>query len=268
MSGINTLFILKALIYFPVKRILITNDDGIDSPGLKALENSLEGLGEVWVIVPETQKSGAGRGLTVHEDITLKKISTHRYTLNATPASAVSIAAKKLIPKLDLVVSGINLGANIGVDAVMWSGTCGAAFEAAGFGIPGIATSFEVLDNKQAFINNIKHDFSHAEHYLRKIFVRVLGTGMPKGVSVLNINFPNGKPKGVSATTIGAQYIRPLITEKTKNCFRIGGEFVPKPVPGNDVHAVLEKRHVSISPITLKGFDVNTSLIMDFIKEL
>ena len=110
-------------------RILISNDDGIDAPGIRALELALEGLGEIWVVAPATGQSAKSHALTMHEPLEIQERGPRRFAVTGTPADSVYVAIHRVLPDLpDIVVSGINRGANIGED-VHYSGTVAAARE-------------------------------------------------------------------------------------------------------------------------------------------
>jgi len=123
-------------------KILLTNDDGIDSPGLKAMEKKLSELYEVMVVAPAEERSGFSNSLTIHKSVKIKKISKNHYSCSGTPADCVHRTLHKIINGFvpDIVVSGINLGPNLGTD-IVYSGTAAAARQAAIMGVPGVAVS-------------------------------------------------------------------------------------------------------------------------------
>lgn len=163
-----------------------------------------------------------------------------------------------LMPSVDLVVSGINLGANIGFTTVMWSGTCGAAFEASYLGVPAIASGQEFPpDVDPAAPEKSKMpDFSIAKSYLRQLAEKVLENGLPTGIDVLNINFPHGAHNGIAVEPLGPQYVRGTV-QKRKDGYYITGVIEPKEVPQTDVYALYKERKIVITPLTLKGFDAD-----------
>ena len=139
-------------------RILVSNDDGIDTPGIKVLERVARGLSkDVWVVAPETQQSAASHSLTLHRPLRLRKISRRRYAVNGTPTDCVFLAFNKILADgpPDLVLSGVNDGPNVGED-VTYSGTIAAAMEATLFGAPAVAFS-------QAYGDDRKHHWGTAE---------------------------------------------------------------------------------------------------------
>ncbi len=121
--------------------ILVTNDDGIASPGIKILSKTLQSIGEVYVVAPETEQSAVAHALTLHRPLKFQEVSSNTYFVNGTPTDCVIIAVKKLLPRMpDIIVSGINNGGNLG-DDITYSGTVAAAMEGTILGIPSIAVS-------------------------------------------------------------------------------------------------------------------------------
>lgn len=165
--------------------ILVCNDDGADAPGLQALINMVLPLGNVKVVVPEQPQSGMSHSITISKPIRAKlkeqKQGYEFYTVPGTPADCIKIALNRLCEtRPDIVVSGINHGSNSAI-SVIYSGTMGAAIEAALYGIPAIG--FSVLDY------SVNADFSLVEKYGTKIIETVLKNGLPHQVA-LNVNFP------------------------------------------------------------------------------
>jgi len=251
-----------------MKRILLTNDDGFDSTGIQAAEKALEGLGELWIIAPDVQRSGSGRSVTSYRPIRFRKENSHKYIINGTPADAVLIAKEQLMPSIDLVVSGINSGANVGFDTIMWSGTCGAAIEAASLGVPSIAISLE-LGEITLRKNFDERDFDESVKLLKKVASKILTKGLPEGISMLNINIPR-QPSGITVARLGKTYLKgtvALLQDKEGEYFQVGGKIEPTETPGTDAYSLHFDRKVVITPITLRGFDLDTEKIADFIKD-
>jgi len=148
-----------------MKQILLTNDDGIQAPGLKSLEESLASLGEVTVVAPDREMSGASQSISVHAPLRVRQLDERHYAVSGTPADTVIIALYHLLPqKPDLVVSGINPGGNLG-ESVVYSGTVAAAMEAVLHGVPSIAISLATR----------KHlDFSSAATFAAQLAAKVL----------------------------------------------------------------------------------------------
>jgi 5'-nucleotidase len=177
-----------------VTAILLTNDDGIDAEGLKTLEEALKDLAYIIVVAPDQERSAVSHGLTLRTRLELKEIRTNHYVVNGTPADCVILALRQLFVQFpDLVISGINHGANLG-DDIMYSGTVGAAREAAHHGIPSIAVS-QAYDEKPA-------RFKEGVAFLREMIESILRKGLG-GELCLNVNFPIGKIKGMRITRQG-----------------------------------------------------------------
>ncbi len=187
---------------FPTNRplILISNDDGIDAPGLRALVSALSGLGDLCVVAPLTEQSAVGHAITVRDPVRARPWPFETppdvvaaYAVTGTPADCVKLAIDKLVPRRpDLVVSGINQGPNAAVN-VIYSGTVSAATEAAILGIDALAVSLCRWRGG---------DFGPAGRYARRIAAGVLREGLPPGV-LLNVNVPAlplGEIRGVAVT--------------------------------------------------------------------
>ncbi|NDJ34652.1 MAG: 5'/3'-nucleotidase SurE [Chloroflexi bacterium] len=177
--------------------ILITNDDGIDSPGLVALAAALDPLGDLLIVAPQFQQSGAGRSMHSHYSgrilettVSLNGKTWHAYAADASPALSVQHGYYELAPRVpSLVVSGINFGENIGLSAGTISGTVGAALEGAAKGVPSIAVSLEV-DPALHLDFDDSVDFSVAMHFARVFAEKLLAVERPDDVDVLKVDIP------------------------------------------------------------------------------
>jgi 5'-nucleotidase len=177
-----------------VKAILLTNDDGIDAEGLRGLEAALESLAHVVVVAPDEERSAVSHGLTLRTHLVLREVSPDHYVLNGTPADCVIHALRHLFIQFpDLVISGINHGANLG-DDIMYSGTVAAAREASAHGIPALALS-QAYDDKPI-------RFKEGVAYSRDLVAALLYNGLG-GEICLNVNFPVGRIKGTKITRMG-----------------------------------------------------------------
>lgn len=188
-------------------RILITNDDGIHADGIKALEAALSDLGEVFVVAPEAEMSGASHSLTLARPLRIRRIDDHHWTVDGTPTDCVVMALNKILPPdmpPDICCSGINHGPNLGDDA-SYSGTVAGAMEATILGVPGIAFSLAVSRDP---------DFRESARVAASITDKALSTGLPGG-TLLNVNVPRGVPAGTRITTQGFKTARPVISEHT-----------------------------------------------------
>jgi len=177
-----------------MKRILVTNDDGVRSEGIHALARALQPLGEVIVVAPQTEASAIGHALTLRRPLRMEQLEPSVYEVDGTPTDCVNIALTQLYKPRgmtpDLVVSGINKGYNLG-DDVTYSGTVAGALEAALLGIPGIAVS------QQRTLAT--YDFTAAAAAAAEVAALVLPRGLTPR-TFLNINVPSVTPKGIRAT--------------------------------------------------------------------
>lgn len=187
----------KAPLDLAKSRILVTNDDGINAPGLKVLEKVARSLTkDVWVVAPEIEQSGAGHSLTLRRPLQVRRLSARRFAVDGTPTDCVLLAVHHLIPKRrpDLVLSGVNRGGNLGED-VTYSGTIAAAMESTLLEIPAIALS-QMRDG-------LKIRWHTAEHYAPDIIKKLTSLNWPKGV-LMNINFPSV----ATAAVKGVHFVR------------------------------------------------------------
>ncbi len=182
--------------------IMITNDDGIDSPGLKALQKAMAALGRTVVVTPERDNSAVSHSLTMHRPLRINRISEDIYTLDGTPTDCVAIGLGKLLKeKPDLLVSGINAGPNLG-DDISYSGTVSAAIEGTMYGIPSMALSLAA---------DPPYDYTLAMRVAASLAERILANRLPEN-TLLNVNIPGAvamqrlrrHPPG--QTTLGKQY--------------------------------------------------------------
>ncbi|RLF11723.1 MAG: 5'/3'-nucleotidase SurE [Thermoprotei archaeon] len=237
--------------------ILLTNDDGIRSPGLLAARKALEELGKVMVVSPDREYSCIGKAITAGRVIKVRKTRMAdgklAYAVSGTPADSVLIALNKLLRrKPRLLISGINLGPNLGMDDALDSGTLGAAFEAALRGIPSIAVSYCMVRGEGEEL--VIDDLSAAAEVTKRLAESVLKNGMPRGVDVLSVNVPKGFRLGstpVKVTKLSLKPYRDLHVEED------GGYIIKSWTldvypddPGSDVEAVKEGA-LTITPIKI-----------------
>ena len=226
-------------------RILLTNDDGIASPGLHALEAALAPSHEVWVVAPESEKSGGSHSITIHDSIRARKAGERRFACRGTPADCVMVAVLGLVPgDIDIIISGINPGHNLGTD-ILYSGTAAGARQGALMDVPSVALS---VGAPRAAL-----DFAAAAEFAARnleIF-RSLGTDD----HFLNINFPSaGHVDAETAITFPSRriYRTELYTYTAPDgdvyCFMGGALPDAHPEDGSDC-MVLAQGRISISPI-------------------
>lgn len=249
----------KKIVYNKKKRkrplILVTNDDGIHSHGIRILAKHLRKLGDVYVVAPDQERSAASHSLTLHRPLRIEKISPYFYAVDGTPTDCINLGINAIMKEQPtLIVSGINRGPNLG-DDVHYSGTVSAAVEGGIFEIPSIAMSL---------VTRTKFQFESAAHFGAKLAAKVLKKGLPKGV-ILNVNVPNlpkTRIKGFQYTILGNRNYSDIIVEKVdprgRKYYWIGGDEVDsEELAGSDCTAVANG-YVSVTPIrvnlTATGF--------------
>jgi 5'-nucleotidase len=242
------------------KLILISNDDGIDSAGIRVLENALSPLGRVVVVAPDGEQSGSSHSLTLRSPIATTTIDENHYRVCGTPTDCVLLATQVILDrKPDILVSGINHGPNMGED-VTYSGTVAAAFEGTILGIQSLAVSALQRSVADAEVNG-----QHA----RTVVEKVLETGLPR-YTVLNVNIPDPEVsavKGIRITNLGSRHYENFIdTEPSSGGevqYTIGGS---DPVwtgnEGTDIAAV-RAGYVSITPLNLDMTDYKALVEME-----
>mgnify|MGYP000108539263 FL=1 len=232
--------------------ILVTNDDGINAPGIRTLISVIKDIGDVIVVAPDSPQSGMGHAITINSTlhssrITPKNSEIIEYSCSGTPADCVKLAINELMPrKPDLCVSGINHGSNSSIN-VIYSGTMSAAIEAGIEGVPAIG--FSLLDYSW------NADFSHSKDFIRKITLNALNNGIPKGV-VLNVNIPAVKKSDIKGVKICRQAKAYWVEEfdKRKNplgqeYYWLTGKFVNKDQGEDTDEWALKNNYISIVPV-------------------
>lgn len=182
-------------------RILITNDDGIHSPGLAVTEKIARTLSEdVWVVAPENEQSGASHSLTLASPLRLRQISERRYAVSGTPTDCVMMACLHILKAQppELILSGINWGSNM-ADDVTYSGTIAGAMEGCALGIPSIALSQSHEEGDRQAI-----DWSAGEAHGADVIRRLVKAGWPKG-TLINVNFPGCEAAAVKGIKVVPQ---------------------------------------------------------------
>jgi len=238
------------------KHILVTNDDGVLAPGLLALVLEMRKLGKVSILAPDRNWSGRGHVKTLDHALRVKEVrladGTQAFASDGAPSDCVALATLGYFKEpIDLVVSGINAGANLGHD-VTYSGTVTAAMEAVIAGVPGIAVSLEIVEG---YIGDF--DYAPAARTAGKMVQQVIENGLAHGV-LLNVNvplLPEEKIRGIKVTRQGLRVYHSRLDERTdprgRPYYWIGGD-APTGVPerGTDVGALAEG-FVSVSPLQL-----------------
>ncbi|HVR43171.1 MAG TPA: 5'/3'-nucleotidase SurE [Thermoanaerobaculia bacterium] len=227
-------------------RILVTNDDGIYSEGLRKLAEALGTLGEVTIVAPDREQSAASHALTLNRPLRLLQIEEHEWIVDGTPTDCVNLAVLYLLKERrpDIICSGINFGPNLG-DDVTYSGTISAAFEGSLLQIPSIAFSALVGEH---------FSFERSAELAARLVAEVLERPRDARI-ILNVNFPVEPIRGIRVTRLGKRVYSEGVIERLdprgRKYFWIGGE---PPVwtrdQGTDFEAV-EQGYVSITPLHL-----------------
>ena len=245
--------------------ILVTNDDGVHSPGLHAAAEAVAGLGDLLLVAPATQQTAMSRAfVTDGEAGVIKRAVVHiagravpGYAVSGSPVMAVTHAVLELAERpIRLSVSGINYGENIG-GTIGVSGTVGAAFEADAHGIPSIAAAITAQVSEWRTFGTL--DWTAARHFTRLLARQVLDQGMPEGVSVLNLNVPRSATTRTELRrTVQSQqpyYVRrgPASARPLDQPYQFPVEVVvdrDRLEPGTDIHAIVCDQVASVTPLT------------------
>ena len=232
--------------------ILVTNDDGINAPGIRTLISIMKDIGDIVVVAPDSPQSGMGHAITINSTlhssrITPKDSEITEYSCSGTPADCVKLAINELMPrKPDLCVSGINHGSNSSIN-VIYSGTMSAAIEAGIEGVPAIG--FSLLDYRW------NADFEQSKSFISMITLNALNNGIPKGV-VLNVNIPSVRKSDIKGVKICRQAMAYWIEEfdKRKNplgqeYYWLTGKFINEDLGEDTDEWALNNNFISIVPV-------------------
>lgn len=233
-------------------RLLLTNDDGIHAEGLEALERIARQLSDdIWIVAPEYEQSGASRALTLSEPVRVRKLDDRRFAVTGTPTDCVMLGMSELIKgaKPDLVLSGVNRGANIAEDVTM-SGTVAGAIEGMAMGVPAIALS------QTGGPKPHEHFFEAAEVFAPGIVKRLLEIGWPTDV-VMNLNFPNRPIAEITEVEVTRQGFRDVQVRHAERRSDLRGRDYywmgfrqerSQPEEGTDLRAIYEGK-ISVTPL-------------------
>jgi 5'-nucleotidase len=226
-------------------RILITNDDGYHSEGIIALENALSEIGDVYVVAPASEMSGASHSLTLSRPLRIRQIDARHWTVDGTPTDCVTLAINQILPpelRPHICASGINHGPNLGDDAT-YSGTVAGALEATILGVPGLAFSL---------VASRSHDFTESIKVAKQITQKAIDEGLPEN-TLLNINVPKGVPQGIRITKQGFKDARPVISEhidpRGKPYYWIGENRIGFHAEGGTDFEAIDENFVSVTPM-------------------
>lgn len=231
-------------------KILVTNDDGIYSPGIEYLKNALETIADVTVIAPDTEKSGIGHAITLADPLRVTQIEKNGklfgYAVNGTPADCVKIGIKCILDEPpDMVFSGINLGPNTATN-ILYSGTVSAAAEAIVMGVPGVAVSLTSFQTQE---------YAYAAKLSKRIAGLIHKNGLPQG-TLLNINLPPLKEseiKGIVITRQGKGRFEESFEKRTdpfhRTYYWLAGKRMELDTEDDIDDVVVTQGKVSITPI-------------------
>lgn len=226
--------------------ILITNDDGIDARGINALEEAMSALGDVWVVAPASEQSAVSQAITLRSPVRVKARGEQRFSISGTPTDCVYVALNRLLDKVDICVSGINHGANLG-DDVLYSGTVAGAVEATLLDVPSIAVSLATATD---------FEFEAAGDAARRLAKKVLQNGLPRGV-FLNVNVPTSARPGdeLVVCKLGRRNYGRMVEEKHdprgRPYYWLGGaELGFDDMPGSDCNVIADGS-ISVTPVQL-----------------
>jgi 5'-nucleotidase len=247
-------------------RILLTNDDGIHAPGLRALRKELQKLGEVIVVAPAGEQSAVGHSVTLLTPLIVQEIDENGeligWAVEGRPADCVKLALLELLPEPpDLVVSGMNAGSNAGIN-VLYSGTVAAAIEGAFFHQTSIAVSYQ-------YNRPQRMEFPKAAEYARDVIAQILKHPLERG-TLINVNIPSletGPVKGIRVVPQNvSQYIEKFdrrIDPRGRTYFWTSNVLdCPEPHPDTDVTA-LDEGYITVTPLQ---FDLTSAVLMEKMK--
>jgi 5'-nucleotidase len=233
-------------------RILLSNDDGVGAEGLKCLERAARLISpDIWIVAPEHEQSGAGHSLTLQRPLRIRRLDAQRFAVDGTPTDCVLLAVRQIMRghPPDLILSGVNQGANMGED-VTYSGTVAAAMEGTLLGIPSIAFSLALRWGTDA-------QWQTAEQVIGDIVPRLVAIAWPDN-TLMNVNIPNRPAAELTGTRAGAQGMRPgadntveAADPRGRPIYWVGpnrNEHVPE--PGTDL-AIVASGGVAVTPIHL-----------------
>ncbi len=235
--------------------ILVTNDDGVYSPGIQILAKRLREIDTVAIVAPDRERSAAGHSMTLHRPLLIEELREFMYSVNGTPTDCVNIAVKGLLKETPrLVVSGINKGPNLG-DDVTYSGTVAGAIEGILLGVPSFSVSIAAREDFR---------FAEAAEVALRISGQILREGLPPG-TLLNVNVPNlpiSEMQGTRITRLGKRIYHQMTVERVdprgKKYYWIGGgEPDWEREEGTDLDAV-DRKYISITPLHLDMTDYSS----------
>jgi 5'-nucleotidase len=231
-------------------KILISNDDGVYAEGLSALAESLRTIATIDIVAPDRNRSGASNSLTLSHPVRVKTLSNNAISVEGTPTDCVHLAITGLLTyRPDMVVSGINEGANLG-DDILYSGTVAAAIEGRSLGLPAIAFSLAEKSHNQT-----EHHYATAAAVALRLIQHLIAHPLPAS-TILNVNIPNiplEELQGFEITRLGTRHLAeptiPQLDPRGHKVYWVGPAGAEQDAgPGTDFHAI-NTNHVSITPL-------------------
>ena len=240
--------------------ILLSNDDGYDSPGIRILKDGLKDLGRVVISAPLREMSASSHSITLRREIKVEEVEPDVFAVSGTPADSVLIAIYGILERMpDIIISGINDGHNLGED-VFYSGTVAAAREGAMYGVPSLAASL--------VLNQDPHrHYESAVYFVRKIALVMMEEKMQGELMNLNVpNSPLDEIKGLKITRLSTRRYKDPVMKLRENLYVIGGEPLWNREKGTDLEAVLEG-YASLTPLLKDMTDYEKIGFLEKIKE-
>lgn len=248
-------------------KVLVTNDDGVFAEGIQVLAQEISKIAETFVVAPDHEQSATGHAITMHRPLLAEKVKYHHlpelspWKVNGTPADCVKLAVEALLPQRpDLVISGINRGANLGTD-VLYSGTVSAAIEAVILGIPAIAVSLAEYHDPH---------YEYAATFTARLAKQFMSRKQD-GEMLLNVNVPGcaaEEIRGVAVNRLGVRYYKDPFEERTdprgRSYYWLAGEIVDVECEYDTDVAAVKNNKVSITPIQ---HDLTHFLLLDKVKD-
>ena len=240
-------------------RILLTNDDGVNSVGIWAAYEALSAFADVTVCAPAVQQSAAGRSISIFDALRMNEVVINGHTAYAVggkPTDALLLGLYALNSKPDMVVSGVNLGENITTESVTTSGTVGAAMEAVNQGVPAVAFSLEMKNDGDKFCDPRVHviDFTQVKKVISELVPVFLAEGLPDHADLVNVNIPADPMKGYKATVLGRRIfdtsVEARVDPRGKPYYWIRGDILSGGGEETDMYA-LRNGYVSVTPLSL-----------------
>ncbi len=261
-----------------MKTVMLINDDGVQSSGLLALKQKLSRCGKIFVIAPRDDTSGIGKAISSAKTVSVEEVElrdgSRAYAVGGTTADAYLIGVNKILKcRPDLVVTGINIGPNLGIDDFLCSGTMGAAIEAVIHGVPAVSVAYckkRISDMKVDKAQITVEELELAANFVHRVVEFVLENGMPESVDLLSINVPEGADcRQAKITKLSYMGYSDLYSEVDKGYRIVSWRLADYGDldPDTDVYVVKEKGCVSVTPVKIR-FEHDTKSAETMLRKL